>query len=47
MGQNGKKTILIIDDVKLFQLFLKYTLSSSEYELIFADRGKVWRWWRR
>lgn len=40
MGQNGKKTILIIDDVKLFQLFLKYTLSSSEYELIFAERGK-------
>jgi len=40
MEEQGKKTILIIDDVKLFQLFLKYTLSPDNYELIFADTGK-------
>ena len=40
MEEQGKKTILIIDDVKLFQLFLKYTLSPDNYKLIFADTGK-------
>jgi len=42
MGENekDKKLILIIDDVKLFQLFLKQSLKSDNYELLFADTGR-------
>lgn len=40
MDRNGKKKILIVDDVKLFQLFLKQSLMSDKYDLLFADTGK-------
>lgn len=40
MDTDRKKTILIVDDVKLFQLFLKQSLMSDEYNLLFADTGK-------
>ncbi len=40
MDRDGKKKILIVDDVKLFQLFLKQSLISDEYNLLFADTGK-------
>ncbi len=35
-----KKTILIVDDVKLFQLFLKYALPQDRYNLIYTETGK-------
>ncbi|MBC7188625.1 response regulator, partial [Candidatus Aerophobetes bacterium] len=35
-----KKTILIADDVKLFHIFIKQTLASKDYELVFVERGK-------
>lgn len=40
MDRDGKKKILIADDVKLFQLFLKQSLISDKYDLLFADTGK-------
>lgn len=40
MNKKEKKFILVADDVKLFQLFIKQTLTSRDYELIFVDRGK-------
>lgn len=40
MGRDEKKKILIADDVKLFQLFLKQSLTSDKYDLLFADTGK-------
>ena len=40
MNKKEKKTILVADDVKLFQLFIKQTLTSKDYELIFVERGK-------
>jgi len=40
MDGDGKKKILIADDVKLFQLFLKQSLTSDKYSLLFADTGR-------
>jgi len=40
MNQQGKKSILIVDDVKLFQLFLKLSFEPEDYNLLFAERGK-------
>jgi len=40
MNKKEKKSILVADDVKLFQLFIKQTLTSSDYELIFVEKGR-------
>jgi len=40
MKEEDKKIILIVDDVKLFQLFLKYTLPQDKYDLIFIETGR-------
>jgi len=40
MKEGEKKTILVADDVKLFQLFLKYSLSAGKYNLIFTETGE-------
>jgi len=40
MSREDKRTILVADDVKLFQLFVKQTLNSPEYDLIFVEKGK-------
>jgi len=40
MNKKEKKSILVADDVKLFQLFIKQTLTSRDYELIFVEKGK-------
>lgn len=39
MSTEEKKTILVVDDVKLFQLFIKQTLTSEDYKLIFVETG--------
>ncbi len=35
-----KNSILVADDVKLFQLFIKQTLASKDYGLTFVETGK-------
>jgi len=40
MNQKKKKNILIADDVKLFHLFIKQTLTSEDYRLIFVENGR-------
>lgn len=40
MNQKGKKLILVVEDVRLFQLFLKQSLESEDYELLFTETGR-------
>jgi len=40
MNEKEKKTLLIADDVKLFQILIKQTLTSKNYELIFVEKGR-------
>ena len=40
MSNKKKKIILVADDVKLFQFFVKQTLTSEDYELIFVQKGR-------
>lgn len=40
MNQKGKKLILAVEDVRLFQLFLKQSLESEDYELLFTETGR-------
>lgn len=40
MSDKKKKIILVADDVKLFQFFVKQTLTSEDYELMFVQKGK-------
>ena len=40
MNEKNKKNILIADDVKLFQIFLKQSLTNDDYELLFVRTGK-------
>ena len=40
MDKKEKKFILVADDVKLFQIFVKQTLTSKNYELIFVEKGR-------
>jgi len=38
--KESKKTILIVDDVKLFRLTIQQALASEDYELVFKTTGK-------
>jgi len=40
MKEQHKKTILIVDDVRLFHLTVQQALASEDYELIFKTTGK-------
>lgn len=40
MNQKGKKLILVAEDVRLFQLFLKQSLESEDHELLFVETGR-------
>lgn len=41
MNRQPKKTILIVDDVRLFRLIIQQALISQNYELIFEKTGKA------
>jgi len=41
MNGQQKKTILIVDDVRLFQLIMEQALTSEKYQLIFKKTGKA------